>query len=81
MKTVSAIQKSLLLVVICFIVQLIFIGMCSIANSSSNVPNVMSYEGHITDPDGIPLPDGKYDFTFALYTDPTGGSPIWEERH
>jgi len=81
MNPVSVIKKSFFLVIICLITQLILVGVCSAKNSSSNVPYVMSYEGYITDPNDIPLPDGKYDFAFALYTDPRDGSPIWEERH
>jgi len=44
-------------------------------------PSVMSYEGYITDSDGTPFEDGNYDFTFAIYTEAAGGSPIWIEEH
>jgi hypothetical protein len=44
-------------------------------------PNVMAYEGYITDSNGIPLSNGGYNFTFAIYTTPTGGLPIWIEEH
>ena len=31
-------------------------------------------------PDGTELADGPYDFSFALFTNPTGGSSIWSEN-
>jgi hypothetical protein len=51
------------------------------AADKTGVPPSMLYEGHLTDSNGTPLPDGKYDFTFALYTGATGGTPIWIEEH
>ena len=51
------------------------------AEPSPGVPRVMLYEGYLTDSDGNPLPDGLHDFTFALYTDPAGDSPVWVEEH
>jgi hypothetical protein len=45
------------------------------------IPNVMSYEGYITDNSEQPLADGQYNFTFALYTTPEGDTPIWTEEH
>jgi len=47
----------------------------------SSFPNVMAYEGYITDTNGIPLSDGQYNFTFAIYSTPTDGLPIWIEEH
>ena len=46
---------------------------------SAQIPRVISYQGVLTDTTGHPKPDGTYDFTFALYTAATGGSPIWSE--
>lgn len=51
------------------------------SKNESNIPQIMSYEGYITDNNGQPLADGQYDFTFALYTEPTGGSSVWKEVH
>lgn len=45
------------------------------------VPRVMAYEGYLTDAGGVPLRDGKYDFVFALYAEPSGGVPVWTEEH
>ena len=51
------------------------------AKGEAGIPPTMLYEGYLTDSNGDPLPDGKYDFTFALYTDETGGEPVWIEEH
>jgi hypothetical protein len=37
------------------------------------------YPGHLTDESGQTVPDGAYDFSFALYTVETGGTPLWTE--
>ena len=39
---------------------------------------MISYQGRLTDADGVPL-SGDYQMGFALYDVPTGGSPCWEE--
>jgi hypothetical protein len=44
-------------------------------------PSVMSYEGYITNSDGTPVANGNYDFTFSIYTEEAGGSPVWVEEH
>lgn len=44
-------------------------------------PGIMAYEGHITDSEGRALPDGRYDFQFAIYTRLEAGPPIWVEEH
>ncbi len=49
--------------------------------NDNKFPSVMSYEGYITNSDGTPFEDGNYDFTFAIYTEAAGGSPIWIEEH
>lgn len=82
MRLTTAAQKSLFPLGICLIMQLFFVVLVATpVKSDSRLPGVMSYEGYITDTSGKPLPDGKYDFAFALYTNANGGLPIWEERH
>jgi hypothetical protein len=39
----------------------------------------MSYQGVLTDGSGISVADGDYSLTFALYTDPSGGTALWTE--
>jgi hypothetical protein len=43
------------------------------------IPQMLSYQGKLTDSLGQPVPDGNYQLTFRLYTQPTGGSAIWTE--
>ena len=50
-------------------------------DAPGDVPRVMAYEGYLTEPNGKPIADGKYNFTFALYTSATDGTPVWTEEH
>jgi len=43
------------------------------------VPQMLSYQGKLTDTLGQPVPDGNYQLTFRLYTAPSGGSAFWTE--
>jgi len=43
------------------------------------IPQMLSYQGKLTDTTGIPVPDGDYSVVFRLYTAPSGGSPVWNE--
>jgi hypothetical protein len=42
--------------------------------------DAMPYPGSLTTPDGVPVPDGAYDFRFQLYNAATGGDPTWQEE-
>jgi len=39
----------------------------------------MNYQGILADSIGEPVADGDYIVIFKLYTQPTGGSPFWNE--
>ena len=52
---------------------------CAVLPGLSAVPQIMSYQGVLTDDDGVPVPDGPYALTFAIYTVPTGGTELWSE--
>jgi hypothetical protein len=43
------------------------------------IPQMLSYQGKLTDTSGIPVPNSDYSVTFALYTTSSGGSPFWSE--
>jgi hypothetical protein len=47
----------------------------------AQIPHMISYQGLLTDMDGIPRPDDSYTFLFRFYTSETGGAHIWEETH
>ncbi len=40
-------------------------------------PNVMTYQGHLLDAGGDPVPDGTYAMTFELWNAPTEGTRLW----
>jgi hypothetical protein len=43
------------------------------------IPQLVSYQGKLTDTMGVPVPNGSYSTRFALYTQASGGSPFWQE--
>jgi uncharacterized protein YjbI with pentapeptide repeats len=43
------------------------------------IPQMMSYQGKLTDTFDIPVADTTYSVTFRLYDVPSGGSPSWNE--
>ncbi len=51
----------------------------SLGTEAITIPQMLSYQGKLTDTLGQPVPNGNYQLTFRLYTQPTGGSAIWTE--
>lgn len=45
------------------------------------VSPVLSYQGKLMQPDGTPVPDGRYSILFAIYDVPTGSEPLWSETN
>jgi hypothetical protein len=45
----------------------------------SGVPQTISYQGVLKDDAGVIVPDGDYDFTFAIYDVASGGTALWTE--
>src|SRR5512136_2116232 len=43
------------------------------------IPQMMSYQGKLTDTLGSPVEDTTHSVEFRLYTTPSGGSPFWSE--
>lgn len=43
------------------------------------IPQMLSYQGKLTDTLGVPVPNGDYSVAFRLYDVPSGGSPFWSE--
>ena len=43
------------------------------------IPQTISYQGILSDTNGIIVPDGEYDLIFNIYDVSTGGSAIWTE--
>jgi len=47
----------------------------TVEDSTTSIP----YQGRLTGGDGLPVADGAYDFTFALYDTALGGTALWTE--
>jgi hypothetical protein len=45
--------------------------------SNAEIPQVISYQGKVTDSDGAPIADGAYAMRFTIYDVPTGGTYLW----
>jgi microcystin-dependent protein len=43
------------------------------------IPQIINYQGTLTDTSGSPVPDGQYGVVFNIYDVPTGGTPLWTE--
>jgi hypothetical protein len=43
------------------------------------IPQMLSYQGRLTDTLGVPVADTTYSVTFRLYDVLSGGSPLWSE--
>ncbi|MFQ6007531.1 MAG: hypothetical protein ACE5K8_01130 [Candidatus Zixiibacteriota bacterium] len=50
-----------------------------IGQSVMTAPNLITYQGRLTDSAGMNVPDSSYNVTFAVYADSTGGVPLWQE--
>ncbi len=45
----------------------------------ADVPHTITYQGVVTEDDGVPVPDRLYDFTFEIHEQATGGTLVWTE--
>ncbi len=45
--------------------------------SHAEIPQVISYQGRVTDTGGAPIADGDYSMTFTIYDAVTGGTSLW----
>ncbi|MBK8129699.1 MAG: hypothetical protein IPK53_12640 [bacterium] len=43
----------------------------------ADVPKRISYQGVLTDEQGLPVHDGTHDMSFAIYAEATGGTALW----
>lgn len=58
----------------------LFISLILITSALADTPQLLNYQGRLTDDAGIPL-SGAYDLNFSLYNVGSGGSPQWTETH
>lgn len=54
-----------------------FVGIAPQANASLDVPQLLSFQGRLTDASRITVDDGSYNMKFALYTAASGGTCLW----
>ena len=59
---------------------LVLVCLSLISNAFAQVPEIISYQGVLSDNGGILL-TGHHDLTVRIYNQQTGGSPIWSENH
>lgn len=55
-----------------------FVILAATGLSQAGVPQLISYQGKLTDDSGAPL-TGTFVMIFSIYADEVGGSPIWTE--
>ncbi len=46
----------------------------------AQIPNTIGYQGYLTNSGGIPVED-PVNMIFTLYTELSGGTPVWSEVH
>jgi len=49
------------------------------AIGGAGVPNLLNYQGRLTDSLGYVVPDGNYSVTFRIYDDSLGSTALWTE--
>lgn len=47
---------------------------------NAGVPQMINYQGTLTDKSGTPVPNGDYNIEFKLYDVPSGGASLWSEK-
>jgi hypothetical protein len=46
--------------------------------ADAEIPQLISYQGRVTDDTGVPVADGTYDMRFRIYDDETAGNLEWD---
>ncbi|MBN1423469.1 hypothetical protein JXA88_02830, partial [Candidatus Fermentibacteria bacterium] len=49
--------------------------------SLAEIPQVISYQGKVTDASGNPVADGPYTMQFRIYDAATGGTLLWNSNN
>ncbi|OQB35369.1 MAG: hypothetical protein BWY09_02331 [Candidatus Hydrogenedentes bacterium ADurb.Bin179] len=62
----------------CFVLLAMVLGLfVPIISEAASVPEMINYQGKLTDNAGDPLPDGNYTLTFRVYDQAQGGTLVW----
>ncbi|MCC2631344.1 MAG: hypothetical protein K0S20_43 [Patescibacteria group bacterium] len=60
---------------------LLFLGLAQyVSPSQAAAPTTLPFSARLTTENGFNVGDGSYDISFRLYSQPTGGSPVWSEN-
>jgi hypothetical protein len=62
---------------VCVLSALLIISAATSANAA--VPGTINYQGRLTNPAGVNVPDGNYSVRFTLYDAASAGTSIWAE--
>ncbi len=47
--------------------------------SKADMGQRLNYQGRVTDTNGVPIADGNYSMTFAIYNDVSAGTLLWDQ--
>ncbi|MBU1753400.1 hypothetical protein KKG56_06050 [bacterium] len=53
------------------------LGLC--AQAECSVPQMMNYQGKLTNASGMAVSDGNYSIQMSIYNAASGGTPLWQE--
>ncbi|HKZ22664.1 MAG TPA: hypothetical protein VJ165_05605 [candidate division Zixibacteria bacterium] len=59
---------------------LLLLLVTSLVLGAASVPNLINFQGRLTDASGNPVADGSHTVNFTLWTLPVGGSTVWTEN-
>lgn len=68
-------MRNVLMLLFAFIV---FFGISS-QRANAGVPQMINYQGTLTNPSGTEVPNGNYNIEFKIYNVPSGGAALWSE--
>ncbi|MCX6139368.1 MAG: hypothetical protein NTX15_00790 [Candidatus Kapabacteria bacterium] len=60
----------------------LFVGVLlvsAVSVATAQIPRLISYQGLLTQPTGLPIADGQYGLVLRLFDAPVGGNLVWEE--
>jgi hypothetical protein len=61
------------------LISLVMVLVLGLGLASGQVPQMITYQGLLTDDAASPVADGSYNLTFRIYDAETGGTELWSE--
>lgn len=58
----------------------VWIGLLGFQAARAAVPQIINYQGTLTDKGGTPVPNGNYSIEFRIYDVASGGTVLWSEK-